>query len=139
MALFSRLHPSEQAHSVRVLRYLLDQGESHPDLLAAALLHDIGKVCHPIRLWERIVIVLAKQVAPAGVAYWGSGEPKGWKRPFVISCRHAEWGAKLVSQTSVSPLLIDLIREHQLGPPGQGQNDLKERLLAALYEADKQN
>ena len=139
MALFSRLQPSEQTHSLRVLKYLLDQGESHPDLLAAALLHDIGKVCYPLRLWERVVIILGKQLIPDKITAWGLGEPKGWRRPYVISCLHPEWGAQLVSQSSASPLLLDLIRYHQQVPSEFNKGDIIKQLAALLRVADDQN
>jgi hypothetical protein len=42
-ALFTTMQPGEQVHSLHVLRQLLSQGEEHPDLLVAALLHDVGK------------------------------------------------------------------------------------------------
>lgn len=139
MVLFRKLQSSEQAHSIRLLNTLKDQGESHPDLLAAALLHDIGKVCHPLRLWERVLIVLVKQVAPDRLVEWGQGDPKGWKRPFVISNKHAKWGAELVSQTGASPLLQALIQEHDTNTLEGAQGGIKARLLTALREVDDRN
>jgi hypothetical protein len=138
MELFTHLQPGEQCHGSRVLQYLLDRGESHPDLLAAALLHDVGKICHPLRLWERVVIVLAKQLIPGCAAAWGRGEPKGWKRPFVISSMHASWGAEMVAETGASELLLMLIRDHQQNLPEQGDGSLERRLLVVLREADNQ-
>ena len=41
--LFLRMQASEQAHSLVVLKELRDQGEENPDLLTAALLHDVGR------------------------------------------------------------------------------------------------
>ncbi len=139
MALFVRLHPSEQEHGLRVLQALRNQGEANLDLLAAALLHDVGKVCHPLQPWERVLIVLAKKLVPRQVVHWGDGEPKGWKRPFVISSKHPEWGAQLVSKTGASPLLLALIREHERKPLKENQEGLKDQLLAALQEVDDWN
>lgn len=64
MNLFTRLQPSEQLHAIRVLETLIGQGETHPDLLIAALLHDVGKSRVPLQLWERIFIVLGKKFLP---------------------------------------------------------------------------
>ena len=139
MALFLQLHPSEQRHGLRMLQFLRNQGESLPDLLAAALLHDIGKLIHPLQLWERVLIVMARKLVPNKVVTWGDREPKGWKRPFIISRKHPEWGAELVSQTGGSTLLLNLIRRHENGLPDEQQNSLEARLLKALREADDWN
>jgi putative nucleotidyltransferase with HDIG domain len=117
MALFLRLQPSEQAHSLRILCLLLEQGENHPDLLAAALLHDVGKSRYPLYVWERVVIVLGKAVLPKQARRWGQAQPRGWQRPFVIAEQHPVWGAEMAGQAGASPLTVSLIRNHQEAPP----------------------
>ena len=77
MALFTGMQSSEQAHAMSVYRQLVAQGETSPDLLAAALLHDVGKSLSPLRLWDRILIVLARAVFPAQSRRWGS-LPRRW-------------------------------------------------------------
>ena len=62
--LFLRLERSEQKHSLRVLRTLIDEGETSRDLLVAALLHDIGKTRSLLNIWERVLIVLGKVFFP---------------------------------------------------------------------------
>lgn len=96
-----------------VLNRLLEQDETNNDLLAAALLHDVGKCCHPLRLWERVVIVLAKSLFPKRVKSWGEGEPFGWKRAFVVAEQHPSWGAELAARAGASPMTVSLIRRHQ--------------------------
>ena len=113
--------------------------EKHPDLLTAALLHDVGKSDHPLRLWERVVIVLGKKLFPNHVQAWGRGKPKGWARPFVVASEHPLWGAELSRDVGVSSLAVDLIREHQNEIPTGDENALKNRLLALLQFADHQN
>lgn len=122
-----------------MLQALRNRGESHPDLLAAALLHDIGKVIHPLHLWERVLIVLARKLIPEKVISWGCGEPKGWERPFVIARRHPEWGAELVSQAGASTMLLNLIRDHEKEFVDEPQNSLEARLLKVLKETDDWN
>jgi hypothetical protein len=112
-ALFKRLPPGEQAHSLRVLRALLERGESDPDLLVAALLHDAGKLRAPLRLWERIFIVVGKALFPERAARWGLGPPRGWRRAFVVAAQHPAWGAQLAAQAGASPLAVALIHRHQ--------------------------
>lgn len=71
--LFERLQMSEKVHSLKVLRALLDQGEYQPDLLVAALLHDVGKSRFPLNMLDRILIVLGKTFFPGRAKRWGSG------------------------------------------------------------------
>lgn len=139
MALFSRLQPSEQAHGLRVLKTLQAMGENHPDLLTAALLHDIGKIQYQLHLWERVVIVLGKRFASNLVARWGNALPGGWKRPFVIATQHPTWGADLARQAGTSALAIRLIQNHQEDVLSGSLDSLENHLLSLLQKADDQN
>ncbi len=136
--LFDTMSPADQAHGIRVLRALLRQGEAHPDLLAAALLHDVGKSRVPLRLWERVVVVLAEVLLPGASAHWGRGRPRGWRRPFVVALQHPRWGAEMLAAAGASPLLQELVCRHQEpldGPP----DDPTEVLLRKLQQADSRN
>jgi len=128
MRLFEQMHPGEQAHSLTVYRRLRDQGETNPDLLAAALLHDVGKSLYRLQIGERVAIVLVKALLPGCAKSWGQGEPSGWKKPFVVAEKHAEWGAQMVAQAGASPATVELIRRHQEPV----------RLDARLWSADRQ-
>lgn len=133
--LFRQLQPSEQAHALDVFSQLKNAGCSHPEMLAAALLHDVGKARHPLRLWERVVIVLGKRFTPRLAERWGQGEPKGLRRPFVIAAQHPEWGAEMAEACGSSPLVVALIHYHQ--EEDAGDLTQKEReFLAALQEVD---
>jgi hypothetical protein len=118
MTLFLLLQPSEQIHALRVLQTIQLQGESDHDLQTAALLHDIGKARAPLKLWERVVIVFGKHFFPQYVQAWGSGEPRGWKRPFVIAEQHPAWGGEMAAEAI---------------------SQQEDRLLSILQAADQQN
>lgn len=140
MALFSRLHHSEQAHSITVLKKLTQNNdpslkEENRDLFVAALLHDVGKTLYPLRAWERVLIVLAKRLFPNQVKRWGVGKPVGWHRAFVVAEQHAEWGAQLAAQAGASPLIVGLIRQHQNFSPRESR-DMHSSLLQRLQAAD---
>lgn len=138
--LFQRLQPSEQAHSLRILQALDDQWDAPTDLRIAALLHDVGKVEHPLRIWERVEIVLTKALLPEKVKKWGQGEPRGWRRPFVVAEQHAQWGAQLAEQAGASPLVVNLIRWHQEHRAAAGNltglSASEERWLRILQQYD---
>lgn len=118
MDLFICMQPSEQAHSIQVLKRIcatedIQVDDQFKDLYVAALLHDVGKCRYPLRLWERVIIVLTKTFIPGKLAEWGRGKPSGWRRIFVISECHPEWGAQMAAEAGTAPLAVDLIREHQ--------------------------
>ncbi len=139
MQLFTCLQPSEQIHALRVLQTVQQQGETDPDLHTAALLHDIGKARAPLKLWERVVIVLGKFFFREVATTWGRGQPQGWMRPFVIAEQHPAWGGEMASASGASPLAVSLIRRHQspdeIAPICQSEN----HLLDILQKADQEN
>jgi hypothetical protein len=82
MALFRQMHRSEQAHSIQVMAAVFHASDGVPDearrdLLRAALLHDVGKSRYPVRIWERVLIVLFKAFLPGMVERWGDGAAVG--------------------------------------------------------------
>jgi len=145
--LFQQMSRSDQAHSIRVLRFLLEKGQHQPDLLKAALLHDVGKSIFPLHIWERVIIVLSKAIIPKKVSVWGSSpmdEDQGfmcWRRGFIVSEQHPEWGAQMAAEASVSALTRTLIRYHHVALPVGREVDqsLEERLLRALQAADEES
>jgi hypothetical protein len=112
--LFNRLSTSEQQHSYRVFSMLRDSENDDPNLLAAALLHDVGKTVKPRFWWDKIVVVLGKVLLAGKAAEWAKGEAKGYRRPFVVKAHHAEWGALEAETAESSPLTVALIRNHHL-------------------------
>jgi putative nucleotidyltransferase with HDIG domain len=133
--LFREQGPPDMAHSLRVYRTLLSRGASHPDLLSAALLHDVGKTLHRLSLLERVLVVLGKGLVPARAARWGEGSPVGWRRPFVVAAQHPEWGAEMVRRRGGTSLLANIIRRHQLHIPGDAASE-EDRLIRCLQAAD---
>lgn len=111
--LFTRMHPADQAHSLRVFRALQAAGEQDQDLLAAGLLHDVGKAQARPALWQRVVAVLAGPFLRGRLERMATLTPRGWQAAFVIAAAHPQWGADMVSQAGGSKQLVHLIRHHQ--------------------------
>jgi putative nucleotidyltransferase with HDIG domain len=128
-ALFRRLPRVEQHHGIAVARTLEAQGHDDPDLLTAALLHDVGKIKHPPRLWERVLVVLGEHYVPQLARRWSEGSPRGLRRGFVVRRRHPQWGAELVADAGGAARVVSLIRRHH-APPGD------DAALAALQAVD---
>ena len=136
--LFHRMGAPDQQHALNVMRALRRDGSAGPDLLAAALLHDVGKSAAQIRPWHRAIVVLSKRFAPRVLEWLAAGEPRGWRRPFVVHARHAAMGAEWAAQAGCSALAVSLIRRHQ-EPLHRAPCGEEERLLAALQRADGAN
>ena len=136
MTLFTQLQASEQNHSLRVLREIQNRGEANPDLLVAALLHDIGKIRYPLRLWERVFIVLGKKFFPRRVKVWGQAKPRGWVRPFVVAAQHPLWGGDLALEVDTAPQAVSLIRRHQDKRHQRASDKIEDHLLSVLQNAD---
>jgi len=144
MVLFRQLQLSEQAHAVRVLQRLetvchKNCVELPDDLRVAALLHDVGKVHYPLRVWERVMVVLGKAIAPEYVKNWGNRPPRGWFRPFVVAAHHPGWGAELAAEQGASPQVVALIRRHQDHLPKNDIYNEEDRLLAFLQAVDDES
>lgn len=140
LVLFRGMQPSEQAHALKLLEALHSQGETDPDLLVAALLHDTGKQRCPLHLWERVAIVLVQAASPALARRWGeqpAGSCTGWRKPFSVAAQHAEWGAELALQAGISPLAAALIRRHQQFAPAE--SSLREDILLRKLQAVDDN
>ena len=137
--LFQQLPVPDQTHSLRVLDSFEAAGEDDPDLLKSALLHDLGKIKHPLRRWERVFVVLIMALFPARYAEWSNALPTGWKRPLVIIAEHPRWGAELAQEAGSPSRVVWLIGNHENHvPEGEySQEDLL--LLRKLQKTDNQN
>ncbi len=123
LPLFQTMSSADQRHSLRVCEGLLARGCADRDLLAAALLHDVGKAQGRVPFWTRPAIVLGKLFAPQLLKrltvypYEGSTIP-GWQRALSNAWWHAEIGAKLAAAAGLSEKAVLYIRtHHQPGGP----------------------
>ncbi len=137
LTLFQAMPRFDRQHAIQVLRTLQEQGYDDPDLLAAALLHDVGKTVGQgggLRLWHRVAVVLMDAVEPGLLEKVSRDRPGSWRRPFYVQRHHAAIGAELARRAGCSAITVELIRRHE-EPPGQ----VDHHLLAALQAADSRN
>ena len=137
--LIKQLPAADQNHCLRVFHSLHSQGEDDSDLLKAALLHDLGKLKHPLRRWERVFAVLVTGVFPRRGKDWGERKPVGFHRPLVVLHQHPRWGAELARKAGSSPRTVWFIKNHELDLPQGAAPESDLILLKKLQIADNRN
>jgi hypothetical protein len=125
--LFRQMSPIDQRHCLDVFNNLLRQDHSDPDLLRAALLHDVGK--RGIHLWHRVAGVLLEAFHPALLEKLAVNRPQSWLYGFYIYRYHANLSAELAERSGCSPSVVELIRGHH--------TPLENEQAKALWEADR--
>lgn len=117
--LFYTMSHADQQHSLRVCLGLQARGCAEPDMLAAALLHDVGKAAGRVPFWTRPAIVLGKRCAPAllarlaiAPALLAERDIPRWQRSLSYAWWHAEVGADLAAAAGLSARATLYIRTH---------------------------
>lgn len=128
LALFRTMSNADQQHCLRVCRGLQARNCEERDMLAAALLHDVGKAEGRVPFWTRPVIVIAKRlwpvwlervtVAPELIEH---AQVPSWRRELSYAWWHAEVGARMAERAGLSELSVLYIRTHHLsqGPAAE--------------------
>jgi len=125
--LFREMSPIDQRHCLDVFNNLLQQGHSDPDLLRAALLHDVGK--RGMHLWHRVTGVLLGAFWPTLLEKLAVNRPQSWLYGLYIYRYHADLSAELAERSGCSPSIVELIRRHHT--PSENEQ------AKTLWEADR--
>lgn len=117
LRLFASMSPADQRHSLRVCRGLQARGHDEHDILAAALLHDVGKAAGRVPFWTRPLIVLGKRCSPRlltrlTVYPIETHRLPAWRRALSYAWWHAEVGADLAARAGLSSRAVHYIRSH---------------------------
>lgn len=138
LELFCSMSPLDQHHGWAVFRSLREAAETESSLLRAALLHDVGKSIGPVRIWHRVIGVLANALAPR---FWEmiDGKSGTWRYTFYVHRHHAVLGAELAREAGCSPEAVWLIAHHEDHRRETDTRNGKNGLLAALQAADELN
>ena len=136
-ALFAQQGLPDQRHALAVYETLCERGHTSEDLLAAALLHDVGKAVAHLRPWERGLLVLAERFAPRSLDSLTGAAPGPIWEPLAQYVRHPEIGASWARNAGCSHVTVELIRRHEDSRvTRQAEED---PLLSALQAADNAN
>jgi len=113
--LWRRMSRADRRHAAGVARRVesaLGAGATRP-VLAAALLHDVGKIEAGLGTWSRVVATVAGRATKgAYVSRWAAG--RGFTRRVGLYLRHAPLGANLLSAASSDALTIAWAGQHHL-------------------------
>ena len=106
--------------------------EATPPVMAAALLHDVGKVDSGLGTYGRVVATLAARAAGPDAAHdWTRA--RGFTRRVGLYVRHPDIGGDMLALAGSDPLTVAWTREHHRPPEDW---TLPPRLAHALKSAD---
>lgn len=130
--LFSAMARRDQRHCLDVFQRLRCAGCEDHHLLAAALLHDVGK--GEVSLWQRAAYVMLAAHSLRLVARLARPGGRGWRGALAALGDHPQRGAALAAAAGLPPATVRLIRQHE-EPAERGEPALGP-LLLRLREAD---
>jgi hypothetical protein len=129
--LFLTMVEADQQHSLDLCDRLCRDGHDNPDLLRAALLHDVGKASGRLPIMYRVAYTMSAMVSPRLTRWLGRPDPDGWRRPFYLAAHHPEIGAAAALRAGSSARVVGLIAGHS--KPGSDE------LSRALYTYDRRS
>ncbi len=106
--LFAAMPTADRRHALSVARHLLAAGQADPDLLAAAMLHDVAKG-RRMRLWHRVAGVLLAAIAPRSLERLASSAEGSWRYPFHLYLHHSALSAEAALRAGCHQRTADLI------------------------------
>lgn len=111
--LWDRMANPDRRHAVGVARRVESElGEAVTDpILAAALLHDVGKSVAHLRTYGRVVATLSAKVAGYDMAVAWS-ETRGFTRRVGLYLEHPRLGGDMLALADSDPLTVAWAREH---------------------------
>lgn len=132
--LWNRMCNQDRRHSVGVARRTIDLlgGEADRPVVAAALLHDVGKIQSNLGTFHRVVATLSASLAGRETAeLWV--RTSGITRRIGLYLTHPAIGGDLLEMAGSDELTHTWAREHHLP---EAQWTLPAQITAALNEAD---
>lgn len=110
---------ADRRHAAGVARQVdraLGPGTERP-VLAAALLHDVGKTASGLGTFGRVAATVTAAIAGRErVEEWSTAGARGWRHRMAAYFRHPTIGAASLAEAGSHELTIAWAREHHLPP-----------------------
>jgi hypothetical protein len=132
--LWQQMSRTDRRHSIGVARRVERAlgHEAERSVVAAALLHDVGKLDAALGPYGRVVATLSVSIAGQSAAeQWTAA--RGFTRKIGLYARHAEIGAERLELAGSDPVTVTWTREHH--QPEETWT-LPHLLASALKDAD---
>lgn len=110
----SRLDRRHAAGVARRVERVLATDATRP-VLAAALLHDCGKVASGLGTYGRVIATLSTKAAGTSVAAAWS-DTSGFTRRVGLYVQHPQLGSDMLAMAGSAPITVAWAREHHLPP-----------------------
>jgi len=113
--LWRRMSGPDRRHSAAIGREVAERLGPRADgpVLAAALLHDVGKIDADLGTWGRVIATLSAKVAgPETAVAWA--ETRGFTRRVGLYLQHPRLGGDMLEMAGSDPLSVAWAREHHL-------------------------
>lgn len=112
--LWQSMSGADRSHSVKVAKRTQERLGNTPgrSVLAAALLHDVGKVISGLKTYERAIATLAFRVSGDKSDEWVQKD--GFTRQVGLYLQHPQIGAQLLKEAGSAPLTIAWALEHHM-------------------------
>lgn len=135
--LWRRLGRADRRHLIAVAQRVeatLGSAATRP-VMAAALLHDVGKLASHLSTYGRVVATLSIKVAGADTAAaWV--ETRGFTRRVGLYAQHETLGADMLELAGSDPLTVALVAQQSLGPDQRTVGSDLPHLIDVLNAAD---
>lgn len=114
--LWERMDVPDRVHSIQVAEQVVGMlPRPQHEAIAAALLHDVGKIEAGLGTWARVLATLVWTVSPDEAAYrWA--QQAGVKRQLGQYRLHPEIGSRLCSAAGSAPLVSAWAAQHHRPP-----------------------
>ncbi|MCC5952398.1 MAG: hypothetical protein JJU45_09930 [Acidimicrobiia bacterium] len=138
-ALWCRMKPADRRHAVAVARRVDRSfgGDTPGAVLAAALLHDVGKIDSGLGVYGRTVATLSAAAIgrdPDIIRAWT--RTTGFTRRVGLYLQHPRLGGDLLELAGSDPLVVAWARQHHLPADRQDRDLIPVEVAAALTAAD---